>query len=118
MGISSEYAQGSRRLAPLDKRRRLSHRMIERQASVTTRLPHSSSQVFLVIELEHFTRNGTSGVGAVISLPNRDGTLTREWKAPYGVLDASQAQDLSNWVAQATTNALTRWSGIQGTLLA
>lgn len=71
------------------------------------------SAIVLVLELEQSLERHSGSYSVLVSRPGRDGTFSRTWSNPSGRLGASQAQDLTAWVAKTVENALVAFGGIQ-----
>lgn len=50
------------------------------------------------------------------SMPGREGTMTRTWYMPHGMLDAQQWLDITGWINLTIDQLLTVLGGAQGTL--
>jgi hypothetical protein len=73
--------------------------------------------VFCVLELVHDRHRGKAGgIECMVSIPGREGIMTKRWSAPEGRLSSSQAKDLLAWVELTCNNALLAWTGVQGEL--
>lgn len=72
--------------------------------------------VFLVIELVHDRSVAHGGVEAVLSRPGSSVVLRKAWRAPSGLLDTHQADDLVAFVQSQLVQSMLNWHGIQGRL--
>lgn len=75
-----------------------------------------TASVFCVIEMEQDRHPDRQSLAVVISIPGREGTFRKVWKASNGRIGVSEATDLVNWIAVAANNALLAWTGVQGEL--
>lgn len=75
-----------------------------------------TGNVFLVLELVHDRSERYGGVSLVASVPGREGTYGRRWKAPYGILSEAQAADLAAHLTKQAMDALVLFTGVQTTL--
>ena len=63
----------------------------------------------VVIELSSVIRAGRQHVSCVVSMPGREGTLSRAWVAPSTLLSPAQALDVETWVQVTIHNWLSTW---------
>jgi hypothetical protein len=69
-----------------------------------------------VLELCHDPGKLHGAVSVIQSIPGREGTLTWRYKAPYGIIDASQLRDLASRVAKTVEDATVAFTGAQEVL--
>jgi hypothetical protein len=78
--------------------------------------PTVSGRKFLVLELVHESSRTDGCIAILATIPGRQGSLSRRYAAPYGVLDESQLEDLAAAVGKQVQDAVVTWAGIQGRL--
>lgn len=77
----------------------------------STRVPVQLQGDLVCIEVSRGTRGGEACLAVVLSIPGRDGTVTRSWQTPTGVPDSGQVDDVIVWVLKALRTAIAdRWS--------
>lgn len=74
-------------------------------------------RVHLVIELAHLLHDGEAVWSVVASLPGREGTLTRRWRADGPRMTFRNMQDLTATVQLWIANAIVCKDGVQQELL-
>lgn len=72
-----------------------------------TRAPRALGRSALVMEVDVDRSAPAQWVRITVSRPGTDGTLSRTWEAPGGVLSESVATDLTFWWCQFLLEALT-----------
>jgi hypothetical protein len=80
---------------------------------MVTQAPRIEGRTLGVIELELDRKNPPQWMRSLVSLPGRDGVLTRSWVFDQGRMEGRQWDDLLTWLQQWALDALTIGGGVQ-----
>jgi hypothetical protein len=75
--------------------------------------PFKNSKVLVCLELLRDNGSPSQWAQIVLSIPGREGTVTKTWHTPTGYLEHAQWVDMSIWIEETLHTAIMTTTGIQ-----
>lgn len=80
-------------------------------------MPIRTGRVAIVMELERDVADPPAWWRVTLSIPGREGTLTRTWANADGRINQRDADDMFAWCVESLSNCIALSTGIQQSLL-